>query len=155
MKEPVEDPAATDTLVGTVTELLLLESNTVAPPVGAAFVSVTVQLANPPLDRADGVQISPDTCASADKVRFAVWTIEFAEAVMIAVWFVVSDPTEAENVTELEPAETVTVVGIVRLVLFLVKATPKPPAGAIPLSVTVHAVGTRSIDDTWGAGQSA
>ena len=46
----VEDPAAMDTLRGRMTALLLLDSNTVAPPVGAVLVSVTVQLDDPPLD---------------------------------------------------------------------------------------------------------
>ena len=38
----VEDPAETVTLASTVAAALLLESETTAPPVGAAAVSVTV-----------------------------------------------------------------------------------------------------------------
>jgi len=40
-------PAGTVTEVGTVTALLLLESVTACPPVGAAELSVTVQLSVP------------------------------------------------------------------------------------------------------------
>ena len=85
MKERVEDPAATDTLVGTVTELLLLVSDTVAPPVSAVLVSVTVQSADPPLNSAEGVQFSPDTCASAPPVTVAVLEESFSDAVIVAV----------------------------------------------------------------------
>jgi hypothetical protein len=42
VKVAVDDPAATVTLVSTVAAPLLLESETNAPPVGAAAVSVTV-----------------------------------------------------------------------------------------------------------------
>ena len=42
VKVAVEDPAETVTLASTVAAALLLESETTAPPVGAAAVSVTV-----------------------------------------------------------------------------------------------------------------
>ena len=43
MKPPVVAPAATVTLAGTVMLELLLDRPTLAPPVGAAALSVTVQ----------------------------------------------------------------------------------------------------------------
>jgi hypothetical protein len=45
----------------------------------------------------------------------------------------------AVNATEANPAGAVTEEGTVRLVLFLLSVTAKPPAGATPLSVTVQA----------------
>jgi hypothetical protein len=47
VKLPVEDPAATVTLAGTVTAELLLARLTANPPVAAAAFSVTVQLSVP------------------------------------------------------------------------------------------------------------
>jgi len=44
VNEAVWEPAATSTEAGTATALLLLESPTEEPPVGAACESVTVQL---------------------------------------------------------------------------------------------------------------
>ena len=50
-------PAAIDTLEGTVTVELLLDSETVVPPVGAVPLIVTVQLADPGPVTVPGVQL--------------------------------------------------------------------------------------------------
>ena len=50
------DPAATETVEGTVNVAALLESVMVAPPVGAVFDNVTEQIAVPPADRLVGEQ---------------------------------------------------------------------------------------------------
>jgi hypothetical protein len=54
-------PAATVVDPGTLTAVLLLASATVAPPAGAALVSVTVQLEVPPLNTEAGVQFREAT----------------------------------------------------------------------------------------------
>ena len=53
----VVDPAFTVTVPGTVADALLLESATLAPPVGAAALSVTVQLLVPGVLTEPGVQL--------------------------------------------------------------------------------------------------
>ena len=50
------DPAATDTVAGTVNAVALLESVMVAPPLGAVFDNVTEQAAVPPGFRLVGEQ---------------------------------------------------------------------------------------------------
>ena len=58
VKVPVVAPAATVTLPGTVTLELLLDRPTLAPPVGAAALSVTVQLEVPGETTLDGLQLT-------------------------------------------------------------------------------------------------
>ena len=58
VKGAVVEPAATVADPGTLTAALLLASATGAPPAGAAFVRVTVQLEVPPLSTEAGVQFS-------------------------------------------------------------------------------------------------
>ncbi len=68
-------PAATVTELGVVTDELLSEIVTVAPPVGAAPDSVTVQVDVPAPVMAAGVQLNEDNVtvtAAGDKVRVTV-----------------------------------------------------------------------------------
>jgi len=58
VKVPVVAPAATVTLPGTVTLELLLDKPTLAPPVGAAALSVTVQLEAPGETTLAGLQLT-------------------------------------------------------------------------------------------------
>ena len=51
----------------------------------------------------------------------------------------VTDDTVAVNWALLDPAATVTLAGTVTLALLSESVTANPPAGAAPLSVTVHA----------------
>jgi hypothetical protein len=53
-------PLGTVTEGGTLIAVLLLESETAAPPVGAAWFSVAVQLEEPPDTSAVGLQVSAD-----------------------------------------------------------------------------------------------
>jgi hypothetical protein len=58
VKPPLVAPAATVTLAGTVTLVLLLDRPTLAPPVGAAALSVTVQEDVPGETTLDGLQLT-------------------------------------------------------------------------------------------------
>ena len=58
VKPPVVAPAAIVTLAGTVMLVLLLDRPTLAPPVGAAALSVTVQEDVPGETTLDGLQVT-------------------------------------------------------------------------------------------------
>jgi hypothetical protein len=57
VKVALDCPAVTNTLEGTVTVALLLDSDTMVPPVGAAPLMFTVQLAVPGPVTVPGVQL--------------------------------------------------------------------------------------------------
>ena len=82
MKLPAVAPAATITVAGTVSAALFDESATVAPPVSAAFDSVTVQLDVPPDTTDAGAQPSAVTVGSAITVTGAV-AVPFNVAVTV------------------------------------------------------------------------
>lgn len=64
MKLALLAPAGTVTLAGTLaTDVLLVESVTSAPPVGAAFVSVTVPCEELPPLMFDGLSVSVESAA--------------------------------------------------------------------------------------------
>jgi hypothetical protein len=64
-KVAVVAPAATVTLAGTVAAaVLLLERVTAVPPLGAAFVSVTIPVEEPPPVTVAGFSVTPDTTAA-------------------------------------------------------------------------------------------
>jgi hypothetical protein len=64
-------PAVTVAAAGTVTAALLLASDTVAPPAGAALSKLTVQFAVPPPRTEPGVQLKAVSCAGAVTVSDA------------------------------------------------------------------------------------
>jgi len=131
-------PAGTVRLAGTrAADVLLLDSDTTAPPVGAGPFSVTVPVELLPPTKVDGTRARVDS--------------EVRPTVRLAVR--VTPPYEAEIVTELEadtgrvlivkvalvaPSGTVTVGGTgATAVLLLDSITGAPPPGAGPFSVTV------------------
>jgi len=65
-------PAATLTEVGVVSAVLLSERATLAPPVGAALVRVTVQMLEALGPRLLGVQAREDTATGATRLTFAL-----------------------------------------------------------------------------------
>jgi hypothetical protein len=85
LKVAVVAPAATVTDAGTVSAVLLLASITLEPPVGAVWVSVTVQVLTPLGLRLVGLQARPDTRTPADANRLMVAVCELAPRVAVTV----------------------------------------------------------------------
>jgi len=81
----VEDAAATVTAAGTVSAVTLLDSATLAPPVGATCVSVTVHVLEEFCPRLAGLQLSEETRTGATKPMLAVLETLFSVAVSVAV----------------------------------------------------------------------
>ena len=78
-------PAATVTDAGTVSEALLLASVTLEPPVGAVWVSVTVQVLTALCPRLVGLQATPDTRTGDSRLIVAVCEPLPRVAVTVAV----------------------------------------------------------------------
>ena len=85
VKPLVVAPAVTVTLAGTVTLALLLDSPTLAPPVGAAALSVTVQLEVPGETTLDGLQLTLLTAAGGVALSAKVCDPPFKLALSVAV----------------------------------------------------------------------
>ena len=78
-------PAATVTDAGRVSEALLLPSVTLDPPVGAACVSVTVQMPTALCPRLVGLQVMPETTTDASRLIVAVCELLPKVAVTVAL----------------------------------------------------------------------
>ena len=138
-------PAATVTLAGTVAAaVLLLESDTAAPPLGAAALRVTVPVEEVPPTTLVGLTVTEDnvgdagggfTLSAANRVvlpRLAEsWTVVPALGNVVIV-----------KLALVAPAATVTLAGTVAAPgRLLVRATAVPPVGAVLDSVTVPVEG--------------
>ena len=127
-------PGATDTLAGTVAAAVLLDSDTTAPPVGAAALKVTVPVEELPPWTVAGDSDSAESAAGGGAalpftVSVAVCEIPLAEAVMVVVRVVAATRVEIGKVPLLN--KTVVVAGTVAAAVFeLVSETTKPPVGA-------------------------
>lgn len=134
-------PAATVTLDGTVaTEVLLLESVTIAPPEGAAAVRVTVPVELfPPLTLV-GFSVRDESVTlplAGVMVNVACCELLPNVAVITAVVVLLTDVVVTVNVADVEPDGTVTLLGTLADELLLLKLTTLPPDGAAALNVTV------------------
>ena len=147
VKVAVVADAGTVTEAGTVrVEVALLESATLAPPLGAAFDRVTVQVVEEEAGRLVLAQLSEVrvTAAAGDTVIVTVRLVPLSVAVTIAVWLVMTDNAVAVKVAVVADAGTVIEAGTVNAVIALLEsATLAPPAGAALDSVTVQAVDNR------------
>ena len=133
-------PAATVTLDGTVAEALLLERFTVAPPVGAAPLRVSVPVEGDPPVTLPGLSVMEVRVGLDEEgttVSEAVMLTPAYEAVMVTGVDAVTAPVFTENVALVAPAATVTLDGTVAEVLLLERFTVAPPVGAAPVRVTV------------------
>jgi len=144
VKLAVVAPAATVTLPGTRAALvLLLESATTAPPVGAAPLNVTVPVDDcaPPVTLV-GFSVNEDNVTRAGAGGFtisvAILVVPPNAALIVTVVAVLTALVLTVKLALVAPAATVTLAGTrAAAVLLLESATTAPPAGAAPLNVTV------------------
>ena len=136
--EAAVEPAATVTEDGVVNAALSSDSETTVPPAGAALVRVTVQLAVAFAPRPAGLQTRAESTRGATRLTAALCEAPLSVAVTVALWSVGIVPVVALNVPEVEPANTVTEVGVVKTALLFDTVTAVPPAGAALVSVTVQ-----------------
>ena len=85
LKVAVVAPVATVTDGGTASEALLLASETLEPPVGAGWVSVTVHILTALCPRLVGLQATPETKTGASRLIVAVCELLPRVAVTVAV----------------------------------------------------------------------
>jgi hypothetical protein len=105
-------PAGTVTVRGTVAAELLDFSKTTAPPAGAKPFRCTVQVMEEPLATALEVTVI-ETSGEGRIWKLAVVAIPFRTAVITTVWAVETLFGVTLNLTELDPAGIVTVLGTV------------------------------------------
>jgi hypothetical protein len=137
VKVAVVAPALTVTLAGTLADELLSERAISAPPAGAALVSVTVPVEEPPPVTVEGFSVTPESAAGSVIVRSDVFVTPPATALIVATVAVDTAVVVTVKVAVVAPALTVTLGGRLADGLLLERATAIPPAGAAPVRVTV------------------
>jgi hypothetical protein len=130
--------AATVTDAGTVRVALLLDRLTFAPPVGAAWVRVTVQVLEAFGPRLAGLQDNDDIKTGAKRLTIVLAEAPLYEAVTVALELPLNAVVLALKVAEVAAAATVTDAGTVRVALLLDRLMLAPPVGAAWVSVTVQ-----------------
>lgn len=135
-KVAVVCPVGTIIVAGTTAALLLLESKTVIPPLGAMPVRVTVPCADCVPTTAVG-EIVRDITDGELIVRVAILEAPSATHVTLTGVSAETASVFAVNVAEFWPAVTVTLAGTMTAPLLLERETTVPPTGAAVLSVTV------------------
>jgi hypothetical protein len=135
-------PAATVTLAGTVAAFAFeLERVTVASPVGAIPVSVTVPVGEAPPTTSAGLTVT-EAAAGGNTVSVAACVTPAFVAEIVTGVEEVTAFVAAVKVPVEAPAAMVTLAGTVAAALALESMTPTPAAGAAPLSVRVPIEGT-------------
>jgi len=138
-------PDATVTFAGTVSNPLLLASETVAA-LRAPLSNVTVQVLAALLPRVEGVQASALSCAGAAALSVKVCERPLSVAVKRAVWSEVTAPTVAVNVALLSPLPIITLPGTVTLALLLASVTLVAlDAAAVKVAVQVEVPGAFTV----------
>jgi hypothetical protein len=133
-------PAATVTLDGRVALVLLDARPMTMPPVGAAEPKVTVPVEDVPPTTEVGDTDTPVKTVGVI-VRLAVAELLPTDAVIVAEVDVATAVVAIVKVAVFEPADTVTLLGVVALLLLEDRFTDSPPVGAAPLRVTVPVEG--------------
>jgi hypothetical protein len=123
VKEPLVCVAAIVTLLGTVTFVMLLDSETVTPPAGAGADNVTVQLELPGAVTVPGEQLRLTGTTITVRLTVADWLWPFSVAVMVAVWLLPTAPLLAVKLALLWPVGTVTLAGTGNAIVLLASET--------------------------------
>jgi hypothetical protein len=126
------------TEAGTVSVGLSSERETTAPPVGAALLRVTVQVAEAPEVSEAGLQERLVGTVLVSSPMEKVTEEPERDAVMTAVPPAVMVEAVAEKVAEVAPAAIVTEAGTVSAALLSERETTAPPVGAGLLRATVQ-----------------
>jgi hypothetical protein len=129
VKVPEVAPAATVTDAGTVNVAFVLDNATLAPPVGAACVRVTVQLLDEVGPRL-GLHDNADTRTAAVRLTVALAALLLYVAVIFALPLLLMVPVVTVKVPAVAAAATVTELGTVKVELVFDKVMLAPPAGA-------------------------
>lgn len=142
-------PCATATLAGTPAAAEFeLDSDTTAPPEGAADVIVTVPVPDCPLTIMPGLTATPPR---ADKGGLIVTgNVELAaayDAVNVTAVGLVTVPPLSVNVVELAPCAIVTLEGIVATAGDELSVIVAPALGAAPVRATVHVAAAGGVID--------
>jgi hypothetical protein len=118
---------------------LLLESETVEPPEGAAELRVTVPVELFPPVTLVGFKVTEETFTTGVPVtvRNACATLDPSVAVIADVWVPVMDVVVTVNEALVLPAATVTLPGTLAKLNWLESDTVAPPEGAGPSRVSV------------------
>lgn len=139
MKVADFDPCGTVTLAGTMTSGLELRSETVAPPVPAADVKVTVPVPDWPPVIVLGLTDTLLSAAGTGLIVSAKVLLTLAsDAVIVTGVDVVTLPVVTLKVADVDPCGTVTLAGTLAAVEFeLERYTIHPPEPAAPVRVSV------------------
>ena len=130
--------AAIVTDVGTVSVALVFVRLTLAPPVGAGLLIVTLQVLEELGPRLVGLQVSVETSIGATRFTVVLAELLLYVAVTVALELLAMVVVVVLNVAEVAAAVTVTDAGTVRVALVLVRTTLAPPVGAAWVKVTVQ-----------------
>ena len=149
-------PAVIASEAGAMSNVLPVDSATLAPPLGATFVKFTLQVVE-----VFGLRL----VALHDKLEIKTATTKFTEAVaellpyvavMVTVWSAANVVVVALKLNDVAPFPTLADGGTVSIVLLLFNDTDIPPLEAALLSAPVHVVeafcprvvGIQDSDDT-------
>jgi len=133
-------PAGTVIDGGTDNNVLLLASEIVVPPAGAALFSVAVHVPVPPAPKLAGVQLNADTDCEDNKLTANVCETPVRVAVSVTVWLLEMFPAVALKVPVIDPAGTVVDRRTGSSELLLLNPIAVPLEGAAWFSVTVQIV---------------
>lgn len=129
--------AATVTEAGAAKSVLLLESDTVEPPAGADWLSVTVHVLDVLCPRLVGLHAKLETRTGATRLILAVCELLPSVAATVAAWLLgMFALAVAVNVAVVAFAATITDAGTVKSVLLLESDIVEPVAGAAVLRIT-------------------